>query len=171
MKINAFISLLVLGFLTLIFSAKVANGQIRLNHFNLSFTRVTADDLETGYVEAHYSASDLTVQINNNSTSLWNLYITCEQPFFSPEIMNKPCYHLLWKLSSEPESKYRPVNLQQCPIATGRSSMNINLDFRLKLSWSDPPSEYRIQILFILESNRSKIIPSQKKIKNLNAAK
>ena len=113
----------------------------------------------------------MTIQINNNSTSQWNLYIICEQPLFSPEDMNKPCYHLLWKLNGEPETKYRPISLQQYPIAIGRSSMNINLDFRLKLNWSDPPAEYRIQILFILESNRRKIIPFQKKIKNLSVTK
>ncbi len=153
MRRNLYISVICLILYVFTFPVLSSNGQIQLNRFNLRFPVPTAEDLNKGYIDAHYSASDLAVQINTTSSSVWNFYIMSEQPFFSPENFNKPCYHLLWKLSSEPESKYRPVSLQKCQVATGRSLTNINLDFRLKLSWSDPPAEYGLEILFVLESS------------------
>lgn len=144
-------------------------GQIQLNRFILDFPVPTAFDLDRGYIEANRGSSvpDLSVKVNKLSTSSWSLFIITEQPYFTPVNLNKPHYNLLWKLSSESESRYRPVSLQKSVVRVGRASGNVDIDFRLKLDWSDPPANYSMEVVFILEVAEKQIDSRDKKDKHI----
>ena len=139
-----------------------SNGSIQMNRIIINFPIPRAEDLNKGFLDIHHSVGrpDLSIQTNVSETVPWNLYITTEHPFFMPVRLNKPHYDLLWKLSSEPDSKFRPLALQRVRVASGKSSLNVNLDFRLKIGWNDPPAEYSIEIMFELETLKDQIISS-----------
>ncbi|MBC8213168.1 MAG: hypothetical protein H8E71_00795 [Candidatus Marinimicrobia bacterium] len=140
-------------------------GQIQLNRFVLFFPVPTAIDLDRGFIESNNrsSVSEITVNVNNPSNSKYNIFILTDQPYFSPINLNKPHHDLLWKLSSASESLYRPVSLQKSKISTGKGSGSVDIDFRLKLGWNNPPANYRLEVVFILETEEIHIIKKNPK--------
>lgn len=127
------------------------DGQILMSTFNGRFPVPTAEDLDRGYLDIQFS-NELSSQIDNQRVSQWNMYISTDQPYFTPVYLNKSNTDLLWKLRNEPERCFRPLDLQENLITSGNFSRSIDLDFRLKLDWSDPSAEYSIRIKFGLET-------------------
>ena len=169
MKVLINLAVLPCVVLIILYASKPLNGQLYINRLSIRFPVPTAQDLDRGYVESHLSLgqSDLSIQTSVPGMTAWKLYITTEQPFFTPANLNKPHNDILWKLRDESESKYRPVGLQRTLVSTGRSTRNIELDFRLVLEWTDPPAEYIAEILFSLETTKMRKYRKDKKIKTL----
>lgn len=152
-------------FLFIILLPSFLIGQIQLNRFILSFPVPTAQDLDKGYIESNSgsSALDISISVNKQSNTKYILFIKTEQPYFYPINLNKSHYDLLWKLSSASESRYRPVRLQKIKVAAGIASSNVDVDFRLELDWNDPPANYRLEVVFILEVITTQIDIKDKK--------
>ena len=125
---------------------------------SVTFPIVTAEDLDKGYIDSKYCVrlSDLFNQIKSANISVSNVFITCEQPYFTPYEMKKSHRDLLWKLHNEPESRFRPIDFQMDRIHSGGSFQNVELDFRLLLDWEDMPGNYSFKSNFILETKNIK---------------
>ena len=125
---------------------------------SVTFPIVTAEDLDKGYIDSKYGLrlSDLFNQIKSANISVSNVFITCEQPYFTPYEMKKSHRDLLWKLHNEPESRFRPIDFQMAKIVSNGSFQNVELDFRLMLDWKDMPGNYSFKSNFILETKNIK---------------
>jgi hypothetical protein len=130
------------------------HSAIRMNAMQITFPIPSKEDLERGYVEAIGNLEGLQafIQSQNNENNHWRLFMLTEQPYFIPIQMNKPHYDLLWKLHQDSESKYQPVRLHRTEIISGISTTQIQIDFRLKVSWRDEPAQYILEVLFELEN-------------------
>jgi len=125
---------------------------LRIYEVRIQFPIPIAEDLHQGYVDARVSSSGpLPIQIDVPEGIAWQLNVQTIDPYFSPVQWHKPHYDLLWKQHHEPDALFRPLNLQEIGVVTGTSSMRVELDFRLKIDWTDPPGEYNLDVIFELE--------------------
>ncbi len=138
------------------------NEKIEFNRFKLSFPAPNSKDLDQGFLEINYNQGfpDLIIQTTLKKGWKGDLFVRTDQPFFSPINYQKPCQDLLWKLSSEPEKNFQPLDLSKQLIVSAISSTEIELDFRMILDWTDFPANYYISIIFSLETED---IPDRKK--------
>ena len=144
---------------------KYTDNQMFSTRSNVIFPLPTAEDLDKGYIDSKYNfrLSDLFHQIKSANKSVSNIFITCEQPYFTPYKLKKSHQDLLWKLHNEPESKFRPIDFQMANIHSNGSLQNVELDFRLMLDWEDMPGKYSFESIFILETKKIKQIYKEKK--------
>lgn len=126
-----------------------ADGYIKLNRVSIAFPTPVAEDLDRGYIDGRYTETvDLSMQVGGSGNKSWHLYISCEQPYFMPVHINKPHYDLMWKLKSDPDSKYRSIRHGRTHVVSGRSVVRVDLDFRMSVGWQDTPANYIIELLF-----------------------
>jgi len=85
------------------------NGQILVSTFNNRFPVPTAEDLDRGYLDIQFN-NKLSCQIDIQRVKQWNMYISTDQPYFTPIYLNKSNTDLLWKLRNEPERCFRPLD-------------------------------------------------------------
>ncbi len=136
---------------------------------SVTFPIVTAETLDKGYIDSRYSfkLEDKFSKIRSNKTMITKMYITTNQPYFTPLNLKKSHEDILWKLHNEPESRFRPIDFQLDRIHSGGSFQNVELDFRLMLDWKDFPGKYSFESNFILETKRIKQSFKEKKANHI----
>ena len=124
---------------------------LQIYEVRIQFPIPVSEDLHRGYIDAHVSSSGpLPIQIDVPEGTAWQVNVRTSDLYFSPVQYHKPHYDLLWKQHHEPDALFRPLSLQEFGIMTGTSSTRIELDFRLKIDWSDLPGEYNLDVIFDL---------------------
>lgn len=140
-------------------------GQIVLDRVMVQFPVPTAADLNTGYIDIQNTLNqgDLKIDCSVKQNQEWTLYMAARQPYFYPADLEKPVNHIMWKQANAPTGKYRSVYPYKTPLAVGKGSETIFLDFRMKLNWMDIPAVYMIELDLILETQEIHI--NKKKLK------
>ncbi|NLC46366.1 MAG: hypothetical protein GX766_04360 [Firmicutes bacterium] len=104
-----------------------------------NFVQSTAADLNRGYVELP-AATRLTIE----GDEPWRLYVRAEENYFPDS--TKPTSHLLWRYNGP----FRELTTQDNLVAEGTNNTVLAVDYRLKLSWLDPPAHYAVTLVYTL---------------------
>ena len=147
----------------LLFGIKIASP-FAVSSRIVSFPNPISENLDDGYILASASINlpDIIISTSFNYKSKWNLYVAGTDLFFTPNIYEKQSSDLLWKLSKEPDSKYRSIKESAEIIMSGFGSQEVELNFKLFLDWQDYPASYSIELEFFLdEQTNDKMIKSK----------
>ncbi len=120
-----------------------AGATVSLSVEQLSvFAQATATDLNRGYLE--YPATRLTI-IGDEP---WSLSIRAQNDTFSSTGgAVKPTANLLWKRGGS----FQELGTVDAPLAAGSAgTTNVDLVYRLKLTWLDPPDSYAATVVYTL---------------------
>jgi len=142
--------------LFLIFSVLFSNP-LTLSTRSISFPNPVASDLDDGYIisSAVLNIPDIVLLTNYGYKADWIIYIAATDLVFSSVNNDKYSSDLLWKLSSDPDSKYRAVSESPDILFSGYGSRQIEINFKLLLDWVDRPDNYLIDIIFYIDEKTS----------------
>jgi hypothetical protein len=119
----------------------------------VDFGVVTAQDLDTGFIER--TASDLTyalrIDVTDTGAANWTLYTHAGTPDFISYSGSKPCADLQWRLNGA--GVYTAYSTIDEAVASGSGNGTLDLDFRLLTDWADRPDSYSLNIVFTIVEN------------------
>lgn len=138
------VRLLVVLFVLLAWQASAA-GSLTVES-NFTTAQATAADLDRGYLD-YPAANRLTV----TAEGPWKLYVRTDQDYFSaPGGSMKPNTDLLWRS----DSPFQELSTSDELVAEGEAgTIQLDVDYRIKLSWLDPPDYYGITLIYTLTSD------------------
>ena len=121
-------------------------------------------DLDDGYIvgSAILNIPDIIISTNYNFKAGWSIYVNSADIFFSPNVNEKKASDLFWKLSTDPESKYRPITEYQDLVFSGYGSREIEINFKLLISWEDIPTNYSLDLEFNIDEKTNNRIMNSK---------
>ena len=134
-----------------ILSSISARNQMMVFPFAINLPKITKNDLDFGYVDTRHSANQTSIDINLNNNQSWELYLDVNTDFLHPYELGKRIADVSWKLSGQSDSKYSKLYSDRIFVLSGKGSKTINLDYRFNISWNDIPSEYSLDINYIIE--------------------
>tara|TARA_B100001750_G_C15392451_1_gene538140 strand:- start:375 stop:875 length:501 start_codon:yes stop_codon:yes gene_type:complete len=139
-------------------SSVAARSQMIVFPFSINLPKITKADLDFGYVDTRHSGSHTSIVIDLNDNQSWKLYLDVNSDILFPNELGKRISDVLWKLSDQPDSKYSKLHSDRIFILSGEGSKTINLDYRFDVSWDDIPSEYLLDINYLIEYEDKKRI-------------
>lgn len=135
-----------------------ARNQMMVFPFSINLPKIMKSDLDYGYVDSRHSGNQTSIDIDLHKTQSWKLYLDVNTNFLYPNELGKSISDVSWKLSSQSDRKYSKLYSDKILIASGKGSKAINLDFRFNISWTDIPSNYSLDINYLIEYEQKKEI-------------
>lgn len=135
-------------FLALIVFCAGALAENTLVIDNLSFSYTAKmKDLNAGFFDFP-GQNQLTI----TATTPWQLYVLTDAPVFSATgSYHKPVGDLQWRRKSQ--GAYHPLTLSPQLVAEGQvGTAKVMVEYRLLLSWLNPPDTYTVTLIYTLTS-------------------
>lgn len=117
-----------------------ASISLKLNTSSIS-KQATLGNLNQGHID-YPSASKLTIVADQT----WKLYLRAEQTKFVTSNGEKPLSDFLWKL----DSGFQELTAEDVKVTEGKEDATLEMDYRIKLTWLDPPDTYGVTLLYTL---------------------